>query len=125
MRRPLRQLLSTKQIGNKYESIARAHLETNGLKILKKNYLCKLGEIDIIALHNDIVVFCEVRSKSNTYFGQPEETVDSNKQQRIHRAANHFLINTPRLKNSFCRFDVISIIFNNDHHQINWIRNAF
>ena len=125
MKHLLRRSKSTKEIGDKFEGIAQKHLSSSGIKILQKNYLCKFGEIDIIGIDGEVVIFCEVRAKSNIEFGRPEETINQKKQLRIRKAASKFLQATPQYSNSLCRFDVISIIFNDQNLQINWIRNAF
>ncbi len=125
MKKLLQTLKSTKAIGEKYEQLASRFLHQQGITIITKNYHAKGGEIDIIASHDRILVFCEVRARSNIKHGKPEETVTYKKQLRIRRTAQRFLQTNPQYQNTLCRFDVISIIFSEGKHTLNWIKNAF
>ncbi len=73
-----------------------------------RNYTCRGGEIDLVCEHGEALVFVEVRARSRSDFGTPEETVTTLKQRRILRAAEHFLARH-KLSDRICRFDVIAI----------------
>jgi putative endonuclease len=116
-----------KSIGNKFEDRATQLLTAQGLKILARNYTAKTGEIDIIALDNNCLVFLEVRARSNRHYVSAAASVDSRKQQRILRTAQHFLKANPRLVHAACRFDVIAFEPRKSTKELsaNWIKSAF
>lgn len=108
MQRPKEQE-NKRQIGAKYEALAAECLVIKGYTILRKNFRCKLGEIDIVAENEDCIVFVEVKYKATTSFGYPREAVSYRKQQRIRLAAQFYLRQHKKHEVS-CRFDVIEIL---------------
>ena len=116
---------STKSIGDRFEKVAANYLKDQGVTLISKNFTAKYGEIDLIGLERDILVFFEVRARSSTNHGRPEETVTAQKQQRIRRTADKFLQTNTKYRNTLCRFDVISIVYSDTQHSIDWITNAF
>ena len=80
-----------KTLGRLGEEMAAVMLEEKGYEILTRNYRCRGGEIDIIALKNHIIVFVEVKTRSFSGFGEPAEAVTWSKQQKIRHTALHFL----------------------------------
>lgn len=110
-----------KELGNIGEQIAVEYLEKNNYKILKRNFFCKQGEIDIIAKDRQEIVFIEVKTRSNINFGQPSEAVNSIKLKHMYKAAKYFLYKTKNI-NSFIRFDVIEILIANGKFNINHIK---
>ena len=112
--------MNTKILGNNGEILAKNYLKKKKFKILETNFKCKIGEIDIIASKNNIIVFVEVKFKSTKKFGLPREMVTLHKQNKIKLVASYYL-QIKKLCNSICRFDVIEI-FDKD---INHIENAF
>ncbi len=131
-----------KKIGNKAENQALKYLKKHGLRLVKKNYLTKIGEIDIIMLDNDTLVFIEVRYRTNNYYGDAITSVNYNKQKKIIRTAKVFLQQYPKYEDFICRFDVIGVesslkyaklpifvkikkLFKKDYNNIDWIKNAF
>tara|TARA_R100000005_G_scaffold96472_1_gene83671 strand:- start:4452 stop:4811 length:360 start_codon:yes stop_codon:yes gene_type:complete len=113
--------------GDRYEELAASWLLAQGWQILQRNFRCKLGEIDIIALHHGQLVFVEVRARSNPRFSSAAASVDRRKQQKLLRAARFFLQCSTRWQNMPCRFDVLAF----DPRQSDpepaprWIRSAF
>jgi putative endonuclease len=111
---------STVSAGKVGEDQAVALLRRAGLKIVERNYRCRLGEIDVIARDGDTLVFVEIRTRSSAAHGDAIETVGSVKQRRIARAAEHYLaFEKPKAK-AF-RFDVVGITAGQPVH----IRDAF
>ncbi len=107
-------------IGNKGEDLACLFLEKASYKILERNFSCRSGEIDIIALDGDYIVFVEVKYRSSNAYGYPRESVNYYKQRNISKVASYYLlINNAFHKN--CRFDVVEIIGDT----IELIQNAF
>lgn len=108
------------QRGESAEQLACKHLQANGLKLLHRNYSIRSGEIDLIMLDGDMIVFVEVRYRRNNLYGGALYSVDPRKQARIIRTAQHYLQN--RAPDAPARFDVIGV---EGRDNINWIQNAF
>ena len=113
-----------KQRGNSGEEIASAYLENLGYKILVKNFQCRQGEIDIIALDNDEFVFVEVKTRTGIKYGEPKEAVQRTKQKHIKLVASYYLY-MYSLNDIPVRFDVIEILINNSTYKLNHIKQAF
>lgn len=94
--------------GNLFEERAAALVKRQGMELLQRNFRCKTGEIDIIAIDNGHLVFIEVRARSNPRYSSASASVDRKKQQRLLRSAATFLQHHPQLADSPCRFDVIA-----------------
>ena len=106
--------------GNKGEEIASNFLKKNKYKILERNYSNKIGEIDIIAEKNGVIVFVEVKERETLAFGRPIEAVDGRKQNKIRQTAEVYLMS--KRKNWVeTRFDVVEIL----GEEVNLIENAF
>jgi len=112
---------TSSEIGRTAESLAAKYLTDQGLQIIEQNYSAKTGEIDIIALDNQVLVFIEVKFRKTARYGQPYETVTHNKQQKIIRTAQSYLLKHKKYTNYACRFDIISILNN----EITWLSHAF
>lgn len=105
------------------EDLACQYLSRQGLKLIERNYRCRVGELDIIMEDGPDLVFVEVRSRHNNHYGTPAETITPAKQRRLIRAALFFL-QQHRLDVS-CRFDIIAISQKNGEPNLEWIKNAF
>lgn len=99
--------------------MAADYLRDKGYRILKQNYRTRQGEIDIVAAFGSILVFVEVKHRSSTICGYPEEAVTPAKCRRISKTALQYLSYTGKSLDTPVRFDVISIINNNIRHIIN------
>lgn len=97
-----------KIVGNKGEVQAVNYLKKEKYKILTTNFRNKIGEIDIIAQKDNIIVFVEVKTRSTYKFGRPIEMVTLEKQRRIKKVAEIFLM-INRLTENDVRFDVIEV----------------
>ena len=113
--------------GEQAELRASQWLLRQGLKLVANNYCCRQGEIDLIMLDKNQLVFIEVRYRKNSLYGSGAESVTFNKQTKIRKAAQHFLSNQPKLANLPCRFDVVSAQpgQSSDTLCFDWIKNAF
>tara|TARA_R100001244_G_scaffold21048_10_gene22438 strand:+ start:2367 stop:2741 length:375 start_codon:yes stop_codon:yes gene_type:complete len=117
---------STQSSGNAAEALARQHLEQHGLRLLAQNWRCRRGELDLVMLHADTVVFVEVRYRRHTAWGGAAESVDARKREKLITAATYFLQQESRWGKYPCRFDVIAINADgNSPPRLNWIQNAF
>ena len=104
---------------NDGEKAAAKYLKKQGYKIILQNYKAKMGEIDIIAMDGDILVFAEVKQRAYDDFGAPREYVTKEKMRKIRNTAQLYL-----MKNKFSgnvRFDVVEVLGD----EINHIKNAF
>ncbi len=96
-------------LGRRGEHAAAEHLRSLGFRILERGVRTRLGEIDLVALEGDTIVFVEVKSRSGTGFGPPSEAVDRRKQARILRAAETYLVSRGGMERP-CRFDVVEVL---------------
>lgn len=109
-----------KFLGHKGEVKAVEFLKEKGYKILEQNFKTHIGEIDIIAKTGEVIVFVEVKTRSDDSFGSPAEAVNTEKQRKYTLLANEYLIRN-NLNDNQCRFDVIEI----ENGKINHIEDAF
>lgn len=107
--------------GEPAENLAVAFLERAGLRILERNYRCKMGEIDLIARNGETTIFVEVRARTSEAFGGPAESITAAKRTRLIRAARHYLAR--HQLDQACRFDVVLI--RGAEQRIEWIPGAF
>jgi putative endonuclease len=114
--------LLRKLLGREGEDRAAAYLSRQGYRVVERNYRTKSGEIDLIALDRDVLVFVEVKTRSTDAFGAPELAVTPQKQQRMVKAALGYL-KQKALHQMPCRFDVVAI--SEGGEGIELIRNAF
>ncbi len=111
------------ELGRRAERAAERFLIRRGLRTIARNYRTRMGEIDLVMTHADEIVFVEVRYRSRTDFGDGAATVDYNKQQRLVRAARHYL--NRHSDDIPCRFDVVSVTRTHYRLRFEWIRSAF
>ncbi|SEN30526.1 putative endonuclease [Pseudomonas sp. ok272] len=114
---------SRQQSGRDAEGLALKHLQQQGLRLLAQNWLCKRGELDLVMLDGDTVVFVEVRYRKNTQWGGALDSIDARKRQKLILAAQYFLQSESRWADSPCRFDVVAM--DSTANDLNWLRNAF
>jgi putative endonuclease len=116
-------MLQSKSFGLQGESTVAAWLEKHGATIMARNYQTKLGEVDIIATKGDIVAFVEVKTRTTEYF-PIMQTVNWRKQQRIIKAARHFVL-ANQIRDKVLRFDVATVVADGNNQRIEYIKNAF
>lgn len=112
--------LDTGKLG---EDKATAFLENKGFEILARNFRFRHSEIDIIAKKSKIVVFVEVKTRTNVSFGMPEEFVDATKRRLIMKAAEQYIFDTDW--HGDIRFDVIAVVITQHTVRIEHIEDAF
>lgn len=118
--------IQRKVLGMRGEEAAARHLEKNGYRMLSRNYRCRLGEIDIVALDRDVLVFVEVRSRSSNEYGLAQESVGGRKQFKLRQLAWYYL-KAEGIDGRDCRFDVIAVLFdkNGRMKSLEHFENAF
>ena len=81
-----------------------------GYRVLARNWRCAAGEVDLILLGGDIVVFCEVKARASNKFGGPEAAVNWSKQRQLRRLAAMWLAHTRPAHAMTVRFDVAAVV---------------
>lgn len=112
------------KLGKIGEDTAVKYLEKMKYKIIKRNYRNRRGEIDIIAVLDNILVIVEVKARSNKNFGNPIDAVNNEKVKRIKNCTNYYIYKE-KMKFYEIRFDVIEIYQIKEHYVVNHIKNAF
>lgn len=116
--------MQRKELGKKGEELALRFLKKQGYHIIDRNYICKLGEMDIIASEKDTLAFVEVKTRTSTAFGPPQLAVNSSKQRQMSKVALNFL-KEKRLEDVKARFDVVAILLGPKGEKIELIKDAF
>jgi putative endonuclease len=111
--------------GQAAEDAALVFLQGKGLTLLGRNHRCRLGEIDLVMLDGESLVFVEVRARRGQSHGGALASVGAAKQRRIAAAARHYLMSHPREALRPARFDVVAISAAGSENPIQWIRAAF
>lgn len=109
-------------LGRQGEDEAAKYLQHLGYKIIDKNFRSKTGEIDIIALDRNMLVFVEVKTRTSTFWGDPAEAI---KQKKLHSIINtaHFYLLTHKNAPKNIRVDAIEILSESDEFKVNHIKN--
>jgi putative endonuclease len=117
--------MKRRETGNLGEKLAAGFLQKRGYHILKTNYRCPEGEVDIVARCKDCLVFVEVRTKRGQEFGIPEESVTLTKMDKLRRVAEHYRQAHDDIPASW-RIDVVAIELDrqNRPRRIEQIENA-
>ena len=113
--------MNKREIGTKYENIARDYLIKNNYEIVDSNFSTRIGEIDLIGKNEDYLCFIEVKYRDKESLVKGLYAVDKKKQKTIYNVAKIYLTRNNISENTACRFDVISI----DGDEITLIKNAF
>lgn len=113
--------MNTRNIGSFYEEKAEIYLTEHNFTIIEKNFRCKMGEIDMIAIKDGILRFIEVKYRKDTKYGYALSAVSQQKQRKIQNAAMCFLNFHSKYNDIPCSFDVIAI----QGDYIEYIFNAF
>jgi len=118
-------MLKRKEVGAIGEKLAADLLKKRGYKIIQRNFRCREGEIDIIAQKDECIVFVEVRTKKNTAFGTPEESVTLSKREKLIALANTYIQAYDKPPQSW-RIDVVAVELTPDNRvsRLEHIENA-
>ncbi|HOG37699.1 MAG TPA: YraN family protein [Candidatus Woesebacteria bacterium] len=115
--------------GKEGEEIARKFLVQKGFRLIESNYSNKLGEIDLIMLDKEVLVFVEVKLKIGDKFGSPEEMISKYKLSQIRRVAETFLVLNPDISKRLVKYriDAVCIVLNEDKtiNRINYYENVY
>lgn len=108
-------------MGGHYEDRAAVFLEKKGLRVIERNFRCRIGEIDLIAKDGTYLVFVEVKYRHTSESGRAASAVNRRKQSVISRTAKVYLLSRGYGEDTDCRFDVVAF----DGENLHWIKNAF
>jgi len=109
------------RLGVAAEELAATFLQKHGLEIIARNYRCRLGEIDLVAVERGTTVFVEVRQRTSSAFGGAAANITARKRARLINAARHYLSRQKTMP--ACRFD--ALLIEGAPPRIQWVRNAF
>jgi putative endonuclease len=111
--------------GDAVEAAALSHLQAHGLQLLARNAHSRGGELDLVMLDADAVVFVEVRYRASAAFGGGIASVDARKRRKLVHAAQVFLMRNPKHAQAACRFDVVDACGDPAAPHLQWLRDAF
>ena len=96
-------------LGLRGEIVAAAYVRRAGYKLLYRSYRCGIGELDIVAIDGETLVFIEVRTRTDAVHGEAWETIGARKQHKLSALANYFLKHEKEWQHRPTRFDVVSV----------------
>lgn len=111
----------TQRAGAAAEDRALQHLRQAGLRLVARNVRCKAGELDLVMVQGPVLVFVEVRARTDARYGGASASVDAAKQRRLVQAAGQFLQTRWRGAMPACRFDVVAL----EGEALVWLPGAF
>lgn len=120
-------MATNQDIGKLGEELATHALKVHGYEILERNWRSPFGEVDLIAVDSDTLVFVEVKTRAGTRLGLPEEAVDHSKAERIHDVAMSYFDWEEIHPIPNWRIDVVAILLTKQHKvsRLNLYKNAF
>lgn len=113
--------MTAQKTGDHAEKLAAAYLQSQGLRLIERNYRCRFGEIDLVMQEGKSLVFVEVRLRGNNNFGGAAMSITESKQKKLILTAHHYLQTHGDMP---CRFDAI-LMSKANAEDIEWLRNAF
>lgn len=105
------------------EELAAKYLLEKNYKIIERNFSCKQGEIDIIALDKEYYVFVEVKTRTNEHYGKPKDAVDEKKKKHIYFSTQYY-VKFKHIENEPIRIDIIEVYKRKNKYYFNHIKNA-
>ena len=118
-------MIGTRATGDALEAATERWLVAQGLRPLARQARFRLGEIDLVMLHGEVLVFVEVRYRASVSHGDGLDSITRAKRQKLVKAAALFLQSHPRYANTPCRFDVVSVSGASDEPSFNLLCDAF
>ncbi len=115
------------KIGLDGEKRVANYLRKQGFSIVKRNYVCRYGEIDIVAENDEYILFVEVKTRKENSMVSGVEAVDAFKQRRVTLAANDYIVKTENEKQP--RFDIAEVVVSKKEdelkYKLHYIENAW
>ena len=116
-------MTTRQQTGQRGEDIAADYLMAKGYRILDRNWRCSIGELDIIMEKGNVLVFVEVRTRTSSRYGSPEESITPAKQAKLIELAHTYLQEVESVHASW-RIDIAAVVLRRGQPHINHIENA-
>lgn len=113
--------MNKRNVGKEKEELAARFLRCRGVKVVEKNFSCRLGEVDLIGWDGGCLVFFEVKYRKDTSAGYPQEAVSKYKKRKICLVSGYYRMLKNYGDDVSVRYDVVSILGN----RIRWDKNAF
>ena len=113
--------MNNRRVGAQKEEEVCAHLLSEGVRILERNFRCRQGEIDVVGYDREYLVFFEIKYRRTPDKGNAAQAVGTAKQRKICRVADYYRFLHCCAEDTPVRFDVIAV----DGEQLSWIKNAF
>src|SRR5499427_1649290 len=113
-----------RQAGDRAEEAVVRYLIQQGYAVLTRNFVCRQGELDVVAERDQTLCFVEVRMRTTAAWGDPSHTVSRAKQRRVVKAALRYLF-LYGIENKMVRFDVASVIGRGQDARLEYIADAF
>jgi putative endonuclease len=110
--------------GLQAETVAAEFLEGEGYRVLERNFTVRRGEVDLIVTDGEVLAFVEVRSRADTRFGTPEDTIGHEKIRRVVTAARHWLARHGD-GDLDVRFDVVAVVGEGEGRRVRHLPDAF
>jgi len=114
-----------KVLGARGEDLAVRYLKKKGYKVIERNYRCQWGEIDLIAREGDTLVFVEIKSRTSSGFGLPQDAVDRFKQEKLVQVARAYMAEHRLTEDISMRFDVVAVQLTPSGPEMELIKDAF
>jgi len=111
-------------LGKFGEDLAFKEIKRLGYKKILRNYRCPLGEVDLVAIDGDTLVFIEVKTRKGRSLSYAKEAVNAKKRRQLSKVAL-FYMKTNNLNGVRARFDVVAVSLAGGEQQVELIRNAF
>lgn len=115
----------SQRTGAAVEQAAMVYLQKQGLRCVARNFTSRTGEIDLIMRSDSCLVFVEVRYRRDVRFGGGAASITRDKQLKLIRTAEYFLLRHRGYRSMPCRFDVVAASGESDQPVLSWIPNAF
>ena len=115
--------MTRREAGDRAEMLARQFLERQGYRLVATNYHCRYGEVDIIALDGEALVFVEVRSKRGSAYGSAAESITPAKQQKLRLTVETYLSQMEKLPADW-RIDAVLVSGSGSALKIEQIKHA-
>ena len=112
------------ELGKTGEDVALAHYLDSGYQMIARNWRCRVGELDLILSRDDVLVFCEVKTRRGTAHGGGVAAVTAIKQAKLRTLAEMFMMHTSRW-NAAARFDVASVLLTDGDATVDIFEDAF
>jgi len=106
------------------ENLAAEFLVHKGIRILARNYRFDKGEIDLVCKDGDELVFVEVKTRTSTLYGDPEEAVNEVKQNQLRKVAEGYCEEF-QYEETFYRFDIVTVMIEGDSSAVRHLTDAF